>query len=226
MKQLRVVPIIAAAVLVSLAAALPGGAAELGRPTVYCDGWGGAYAGLFSDPARTEERGLAAGMAAGAYSDLGRKVSGAIRANYWEAWDDRTFSRRYTALDALLGPRFGAVRLLGGLTILDRRDFFGEQWGGWGWRLGVAGETIIRRVLVGGGLYATPHLRLQHWWGGLELGPGDANALEKEFYLVIPLGGAWAVRGGYRSFRLAVKEAGGWWREEAEVLFLGASARF
>jgi hypothetical protein len=165
-------------------------------------------------------------MAAGAYFDLGRAAGGALRGSYWEAWDEFTFSRRYTGVDALLGPRLGGIQLLVGLSVLDRRDFFGEQWGGWGWRLGVTGERVFRRLVVGGGFFATPRLLLRRWSGGLEWDPAEAAALEEEFYLVLPLGGAWAVRGGYRGFQLGVAETSGWRWEGGEGLFLGATARF
>ncbi|MDI6870616.1 MAG: hypothetical protein QME79_04510 [Bacillota bacterium] len=227
MRRTQAAPVIVAAFLLALCAARPGGAAELGRPTVYADAWGGVYRGTPS--ALLTEQGWALGTAVGAYFDLGQRTGGALRATYWETSDDRTFSRRYTGVDALLGPRLGDWRLLLGLSVLDRRDFSGEQGGGWGWRIGVAGERVLRRVVAGGGVYLTPTMLLRRWSGGSELAPARAAALEGEFYLVIPLGGAWAVRGGYRGFHLLIEDAddaGGGRREVGQGLFLGATARF
>lgn len=207
-------------------AVLPAGAIEVGRPTVYVDGWVGAFLGLPADLTVPEEPGMGAGTSVGAYFDLGRRVDGALRLTYWEAWDSETFSRRYTGVDALLGPRFGDLRLLAGLAVLDRRDFTGEQWGGWGWRVGVFGERVVGRFVLGGGLYAAPRLLLRRWLGSSEQTPTAGAALEEEFYLVVPLGGTWAVRGGYRGFQLGVDENAGRRWEDGEGLFLGATARF
>lgn len=204
-----------------------GSATEIGRPTIYADAWGGAFQGLPPDPLLPEESGYTAGVAAGAYFDLGGRVGGALRLSYWEAWDEPgTFARRYTSLDSLLGPRWGPLQLLAGLSVLDRRDFWGEQWGGWGWRFGVSAEKVFSRVVVGGGLYVTPHILLRRWSGGFQLDPSEAAAAEEELFLVVPLGGAWALRGGYRGFQLGVKDSPLWRLEDGEGLFLGATARF
>lgn len=221
-------PLLVAATLILLlaTAAGPVGATALGRPTVYADLWGGVYAGGSLNLAEPSEEGMAVGTAAGAYVDLARRFGGAIRVSYWEISDGQALSRRYTGADVLLGPRLGDFRLLLGLSVMDRRDYLGNQGGGWGWRLGGVWEGTFRRVVAGAGVYATPRLALRRWSGGLQLDPATAATLEEEVYLVVPLGGAWAVRGGYRGFQLGIEEAAGWWVEEGHGLFLGATARF
>lgn len=219
--------VIVAAVLLGLWPALSGGAAELDRPTVYGDAWGGYFLAAPSADESPEESGYAAGAAVGSYFDLGRRVGGALRLAYWEAWEPAgAFARRYTTVDALLGPRWGPFQLLAGLSVVDRRDWWGEQWGGWGWRVGVTGEKVFRRVVAGAGLYATPSLTLRRWSGGTQLDPAKAAALEEEVFLVVPLGRVWAVRAGYRGFQLGVEESGGWLLENGEGFLLGLTARF
>lgn len=212
-------------ILLLAVAAGPAGATALGRPTVYADVWGGAYAGGTYLGVQ-DEAAVALGTAVGAYVDLARRLGGAIRVSYWEIGNAEGLNRRYTGADVLFGPRLGDFRLLAGLSVLDRRDFFGSQGGGWGWRLGGVWERAFRRVVAGAGAYATPRMSLRRWVGGAQLDPVAAGTLEGEAYLVVPLGGAWAVRGGYRGFALGIEETDNWRVEVGQGLFLGATARF
>lgn len=233
MKRRRASRVSAATLLLCLVTALPhlpAAAAELSRPAFYADAWGGIHLGWPENGAWPAEQGMAAGMAAGVYADLGQKTSAALRFAYWETWDEATFSRRYTTLDALWGPHWGGLRLLAGLSVLDRRDhyadYIGEQSGGWGWRLGLAGERAFRRVVVGGGVYATPYLSLRQWWEGSEREALPATLWEQEVYLVLPLGGAWALRGGGRGFQAGLGSGAARRWETGGGVFLGAAARF
>lgn len=96
MKRRRASRVSAATLLLCLVTALPhlpAAAAELSRPTFYTDAWGGIHLGWPENGAWPAEQGMAAGMAASVYADLGQKTSAALRFAYWEAWDEATFSR-------------------------------------------------------------------------------------------------------------------------------------
>lgn len=208
-----------------LLAVSPGtGAAELGRPTVYADGWLGAYA-TGQAGGEAQENGLGAGLVAGAYFDLGKHEAGVVRFSFLEASDMQTFDRLYSVLDVLFGWQAGGFRLVAGPSVFDRRDFDGATWGGWGWRAGVIAERVVGRLVAGGGLYATPDFLLLKRVGGLAT-TARATNLEGEVYLVLPLGKAWAVRGGFRGFQLGIREGAGRRMEEGAGLFAGLTARF
>lgn len=220
----RVLLLVALTMVLLLTLPFGAEAAELGRPTVYADGWAGFYA-TGPEGGEAQENSLGAGLAAGAYFDLGRRQAGVLRFTFLEASDLETFDRLYSVLDILLGWRIGSFRVLVGPSVLDRRDFEGTTWGGWGWRVGVTGERVVGRLLAGGGVYATPDFPLRRSTGGIET-VTQARNLEGEVYLVLPLGKAWAIRGGCRGFQLGAQEPGHRHLEEGVGLFAGLTARF